>query len=95
MKVIGIIYFIGLLSGLLFPIMDDLLQRYCAIYRDTEGENEIALKIYRKGPWHFKLLSAVIPVINLIWVFLILISLWLIYTIWINRLKNRFIEYLA
>jgi len=95
MKIIGIIYFIGLLSGLLFPVMDDLLLRYCSIYREESGENDIALKIYRQGPWYYKLLSAVIPVINLIWVLLILLSFWLIYTVWINRLKNRFIEYLA
>lgn len=69
------IYLVGVLAGTVFPVMDTLLKKYSTIYYDLTFERT-EYKVYRHGPIKYKLYSAILPIFNLAWVFIIIMSIY-------------------
>lgn len=61
------LYIAGLISGLLFPFINALMCQHVRGYR--EADHSYFISAYREVPMHYKLLAALLPVVNLIWVF--------------------------
>ncbi len=90
-------YIICVIAGLVYPVIDALLQRYSKIYVAADilkGPDPLNQE-YRESSVLIKLLLAVIPVINIFWiVMLVLTALFFTREWWFDR-KKAFIWWLA
>lgn len=90
------IYIIGVIAGLIFPVVDDLLYCYSQTYRGVGSvESNDYVKVYRMGPFLYKLAAAFIPVMNLLWVITLLLIIRLYLVSWSIDLKIAIIKRLA
>jgi hypothetical protein len=90
------IYLIGVMSGLLFPILDSFLVERFSYYKESTDELlETNIKIYRKGPFVFKFVAALIPVLNLAWTLCIVLIIRLLIVDCCRQLRTKFIVWLA
>jgi hypothetical protein len=90
------IYITGVIAGLLFPLIDTFLDTYSKQYRDVSNDyTSDYINIYRSGPVHYKFIAAFFPVINLIWVFTLMIIVRFFYLSWYRNQKIKLIKRLA
>jgi hypothetical protein len=91
-----IIYITGAVAGLLFPVMEELALRFSKRYMelDKTPENKY-VRLYREGPVHYKIIAALIPIFNIIWILTVLLLMrFFIQNWWFSR-KKKFIWWLA
>jgi hypothetical protein len=92
------IYLTGVIAGVLYPIADQLMNKYSKIYREAGNSDFMTaytIKLYRDGPIHYKLFSALLPLVNFVFVFSLGGIIWLFLSTADYRLKKKFIRWLA
>jgi hypothetical protein len=89
-------YLLCIAAGLLFSVIDSLCMRYSRDYQAVNNTKAYRdLKQYREFPMNLKLLAAIIPIFNLIWVLMILLIIRFFLLNWWYGRKKAFIYWLA
>jgi hypothetical protein len=84
-KIFNIIYFSGVIAGLLFPLADSFMNKI-PWYKNSIADRSSSRDVeYTKLPIIYKIVAAFIPIFNLAWIFVLLLML-------LNLIKDGFWE---
>lgn len=100
------IYLTAVVAGVLYPVLDSFMYRTFKFYREVGDIKSFQIKsydlaissnikVYREGPIHYKILAALIPVFNFIFVISILAMIWTVACEGIHVIKKKLIWYMA